>query len=1135
MPLFGRKKEEPPPPPAKPNWMLHPEEPEHLPEPLRTLAIELRDKLLGRLEQEKQALEKLGIPIPRQTAPLRIRANWKLESKELVEFTIKRPQYEQSLQLYFAVESSTNNEELAIYFINREQQQKPKGIWLNRHPYRFYYAITNLPHSVRVSQPQAVNIPDVPPLEVITQAPEISSDQLRAFERSILFFVTWAYGRDIGKIRKGSESYYPLDRRPDSLASSFGTKALQITQLPATELPKETGAIKILPSLADKPGSSKQFLSNLHAASHPIIYTIASQGEQPYLQMTFAKQDQALIERQLQIHFPYAAVLPSQPLTRPAGRVFILEAHPTDPFATFRIEKEFSLDPYSQLFALLAERPAGEHTFFNVIFTPIPTQGLSGIIEYYNRYTEKKGDLLARKMPAWAISIKVYSQNRQALEQIASAFLSQYETQEQKWATTTSDLSALDLSCRSETAVSTDELASFAHMPSKEVLTQIETTSNKAVLPPESFTTGEVLIGESEARGQRKPVTIPDSIRDRHTYVVGKSGTGKSTLVFNIARQDIERGEGVCVIDPHGDLVKDLLDHIPEERIEDTIYFNLEDKEHPIGLNIFNAENDEEVELLTDDLLVTFKRLTESWGDRMETILRYTFNTLLRAPEASFLDIATFLQNPQYRARIVRQINFAPLTDYWENQFANYPKDAAQPILNRMSKFVLSRTLASILSQTEATLSFQDVIENKKILLVNLSGQIGAENAKLLGSLFVSQLQLAVMRRASMAREQRHPFYLFVDEFQNFTTSAFQKILSEARKYKLCLTIANQYTSQLEDSLRDAILGNVGTIVMFELFEKDANYLRSQLGTFDPQDLTQLQSTRHEALCKPATGSRDTFKFTTLAPPPRPQSYAREIIEYTRENYSSSSQEPIPEAAPRPEKQPQRPLEGAQEPAKPILEAKPAAALPKEFETTRDKILHFIAQAEYLSTPQIIKLCYQDLAESARAPVASRDLKKLIESKNLKSQPFGKSKIYFSGRTPNVTTHNLAVRDLFVKIALSDYEIAEVRFFYDLNNLAPDLFVSFQAEDGSLIKTFWEYDTGTEGIAELMKKVQRYSSYNHDSHITFVFSSPERQAQVGRSIKEKFIKFAVLDSFERLKDASFSRASNSEARPFFDS
>jgi len=400
-------------------------------------------------------------------------------------------------------------------------------------------------------------------------------------------------------------------------------------------------------------------------------------------------------------------------------------------------------------------------------------------------------------------------------------------------------------------------------------------------------------LGVSRHRGKTVTVKLPEEVRDRDVYVVGKKRTGKSTLLFNMARQDIEQGKGVGVIDPHGDLVEDLLNYIPEGRVQDTIYLNGSDKERPVGLQIFNARDEEEIGLLADDLIVTFKRISEGWGERMESVLRYTVHALLRAEAASFLDIERLLQNPDFRKKVLAQVDYPPVLEYFREQFPRLPKDALQPIFSRMSKFKLSPPLYRILSVRESKLNFYDALQSKKILLVNLSqGRLGEDSAKLLGSLIVSQIQLAVMRRADLPKDKRVPFYLYVDEFQNFTTSAFEKILSEAGKYKLCLILAHQFISQVEEQMRKAILGNVGTIIMFSLTPEDARPLKEELGEFEPKDLANLPA--HETLVKPATKAADTFTMQTLPPPPRPEkSFASEIIAHTREHYGVA-----PEAVP---------------------------------------------------------------------------------------------------------------------------------------------------------------------------------------------------------------------------------------------
>lgn len=262
--------------------------------------------------------------------------------------------------------------------------------------------------------------------------------------------------------------------------------------------------------------------------------------------------------------------------------------------------------------------------------------------------------------------------------------------------------------------------------------------------------------------------------------------------------------------------------------------------------------------------------------------------------------------------------------------------------------------------------------------------------------------------------------------------------------------------------------------------------------------------------------------FQTLAPPPKQESFAREIIEFTHENYATT---PIQYDAPKVAHSP-APQEAT--PDAPRF-PRPARALAKEFANTGDNILHYVNQAEWLATPQLHQLCYSHISDGARASNASRDLKALVEAKRIKFQNFGKSKIYYTGRQVNPTTHNLAIRDLFAKIVASGYELAEVNFFPQLPGLTPDLAVSFLSEDGKIISTFWEYDAGTEGIAELLKKVSRYDILAKDSLVVFVFSTRERMLQFAKAAGSPRIVVAVIDEFTTLDDGVFLQLQRGEA------
>ncbi len=730
--------------------------------------------------------------------------------------------------------------------------------------------------------------------------------------------------------------------------------------------------IKILPAGEIKPALMASFLSNLRSLNLPIAFELIASARSIYYQLGVPEKSVSFVKQQLSHFFPLFAAL-DEPAVPELPELSIVRAYQDYAFYySLAALGSFSIDPYNQIASILEHASEQEFLCLQIILRPISDEAGAQLREAVGKNFSKQ---LSKKLPIWVAGISSISTKEVLAHQLMKGLAPQYNTPEQTLKL--NDLVTWPNFPRNATdflVLSTDELTSLAHFPITPLpLPSLETTSMKAQLPPEIFTTGEVPIGIAEARGKRVPVTLPNSFRDRHLYIVGKTRMGKSTLITNIALSDIERGAGVCVIDPHGDLVEDLLNSIPLRRVRDTIYFNANDKEYPIALNVLQAKNEDEVALMADNLHVTFRRLSESWGQRMDDILRATLQTLAATPGATFVDIKKLLQDPSFRGSVTANLEHPMLRDFWQLDFPAYPKDAPTPIISRVNRFLYAPHFYRMFSTTENALSISDVVESQKILLVNLaSGAIGDDNASILGSLLVSQIQQAVMRRAGLPKAARTPYYLFVDEFQNFTNSAFDKILSEAGKYNLCLTLAHQFISQLPDSQRDAIFGNVGTMIMFGVGDKDATSLRNQLGNYEPADLLNMPP--YQALCRPATRASDTFHFTALPPPPDGSSYAANIIESTRANHSitpdkrsAKAQETAP--AEQVEIEPTPRVE-VRTPPPPRIETelhahvgsvaslKPAVALPKEFGSTAEKILYYIDLAEYLSTQQIIAFCY---------------------------------------------------------------------------------------------------------------------------------------------------------------------------------
>jgi Type IV secretion-system coupling protein DNA-binding domain len=383
-----------------------------------------------------------------------------------------------------------------------------------------------------------------------------------------------------------------------------------------------------------------------------------------------------------------------------------------------------------------------------------------------------------------------------------------------------------------------------------------------------------------ELKEEIRLFSMPLRERMRHIYLAGKTQYGKSTLIQNLVLSDIRKHRGICVLDPHGDLADALLASVPEDRANDCIYL---DATAPVPIDFMGWETEKEKDMLADDLLVVFRRFSEGWGERMDPILRYTIYTLLSVKGSTFLDIYYFLVDEGKRRAILESCANPDLKRYWKEEFPKHSKDAVLPITSRMSKFLLTPSLKAMLGSPHPTLDFYDCMQENKIVLVNLS-KIGQESGNLLGSLIVSKIQQSAMRREHGDRE---PFFLFVDEFQRFQTSAFDVILSEAGKYGLSLTLAHQYLSQIDAKMLSSILGNVSTFCLFRLDKKDANQFDGQLL---PEHLEQIPTlTRGYAIYKLVSGPSEIMK----TPPPLPYShanYARQIRANTMTTYGTHAE-----------------------------------------------------------------------------------------------------------------------------------------------------------------------------------------------------------------------------------------------------
>jgi DNA helicase HerA-like ATPase len=354
-------------------------------------------------------------------------------------------------------------------------------------------------------------------------------------------------------------------------------------------------------------------------------------------------------------------------------------------------------------------------------------------------------------------------------------------------------------------------------------------------------------IGYTTWRNQNIPFGIKDKDRLGHIYCIGKTGMGKSTLLQKMALSDIQKGKGCGIIDPHGDVAKYLLERIPEERKKDLIYVNPTEGEKVLAYNPLHAVHPNFHSLVASGLISTFKKIwVDSWGPRLEYILRFSLLTLLQYPYATLLDIQPLLTDPQFREKVLEYVKDDYLFDFWRKEFGKYSpafrNEVTTPILNKMGVFISSQPLRNMLGQKVSSFRMSSLMDEKKILVVNLSkGEIGEDASTIIGSIFVTAIQLSAMYRAKQKMNQRIPFYLYVDEAHSFLCLSFAAILSESRKYGLSLFLAHQFIDQLQEDIRTAIFGNIGTIICFRIGATDGKVMEMEFeNAFKKDDLTSL-------------------------------------------------------------------------------------------------------------------------------------------------------------------------------------------------------------------------------------------------------------------------------------------------------
>jgi len=573
--------------------------------------------------------------------------------------------------------------------------------------------------------------------------------------------------------------------------------------------------------------------------------------------------------------------------------------------------KDFKdVDPLTSVLAPLSRNSTAEDIFvYQILLSPTPSSWKNSIVSSvqkgvlvdaatakYSPHPDKAAFEQKIQYPGIVAQINLITNNQTLLSSVTSSFGIYSNPSGNYMAPHGSNMftaGVLSTSIRTrhirrrlgKQIFNTEELALLWHLPTKlTTLPNIAWGKNLYADPPEKLPIADNLSEEerqkitffakAEFRNKETIFGIRDGEdRRRHTYIIGKSGTGKTTLIANMAIDDIKKGKGVAIIDPHGDLSRTILDYIPSSRINDCCYFNPADPDYIYPLNVLEIHDETQRELVASGVVSIFKKLYgNSWGPRLEHILRSTVLTLVYLPDTHLGNIVDILTNKSYRAKMLTGLKNQTLLNFWQYEFDTMDEkmrvESISPILNKVGQFLSSTKIRNTVSQAKSKVNIQEIMDNKKILIADLSsGRLGEDNSALLGAMLITQIQLCAMNRVHIPQEDRKDFYLYVDEFQNFATEAFIKILSEARKFRLNLIMANQYMSQLDKTIQDAILGNVGTLLAYVMGSNDAGILTKEFGKlFPPEDLVKIG--KYQILAKLSIDSQTQEPFYAIALPP---------------------------------------------------------------------------------------------------------------------------------------------------------------------------------------------------------------------------------------------------------------------------
>lgn len=610
---------------------------------------------------------------------------------------------------------------------------------------------------------------------------------------------------------------------------------------------------------------------------HGISDAICGWSE-PYVKTQFVahQSDAKQVAHQLLAQYPNSAVLASDEESSDSEDWDIVgDIVNADGFAgtlglrhpycqTLRIFTRLDPDPLGVILAAMDQLGRQEWALVQILFQPVTQPWAETLRAAMNNpyngkfwFNDVTPRLLDTKFsdPLFAVSVRLAARTRDAYKHL-QGWAEQFASPPQGFDFLLEDdeaeslAEAIQYRCtfRPGMLLNIAELASLVHLPGESIVSERLKRVKTRTRPARDTNTldGSVLLGDNVHRGITKPARISADLRPRHCYIAGASGTGKSTLLLNMILQDIAAGKGVGVLDPHGDLIHDVLSRIPEERIDDVVLFDPTDDQFPVALNILEARDETERERIVAETVMSLERyFPSSWGPRLERILTFTLYTVLDAiPGATLADVERMLTDQKFREEVILKTKDIRYVDFWNKQFVFLPKNAVDPVLNKLSVFLLNRTVRNIICQRHSAIDFDTVLNDGKILLANLStGRLTEKIAGTLGSFLVTKIVNAAFRRSHLPESQRRPWFLYVDEFQAFMNLSvgFERILAEARKYKLVLAgLANQYVGQITPTVRQALFGNIGTLIVFRLGVDDAQMVSRELGAFTAEEVLNL-------------------------------------------------------------------------------------------------------------------------------------------------------------------------------------------------------------------------------------------------------------------------------------------------------